>query len=148
MNKSISVLFFFFPFLSFAQVSFNFGDAELEASLEEININAEADLGAFQVEMQGSYDISDNEWDYLAVELEMEPAEIYLTLELGELSGNSIEEVGAVYTTYKGEGWGVIAKELGIKPGSDAFHALKNNAKGKSDKGNKGNKDNKGKGNK
>jgi hypothetical protein len=29
------------------------------------------------------------------------------------------------YQASKGKGWGVIAKELGIKPGSPAFHALK-----------------------
>jgi hypothetical protein len=28
-------------------------------------------------------------------------------------------------TTKKGQGWGVIAKSLGIKPGSPEFHALK-----------------------
>ena len=30
------------------------------------------------------------------------------------------------YQAHKGKGWGVIAKELGIKPGSREFHALKN----------------------
>jgi hypothetical protein len=30
-----------------------------------------------------------------------------------------------VYKQSKGKGWGVIAKELGIKPGSPEFHALK-----------------------
>ena len=29
------------------------------------------------------------------------------------------------YRNNKGQGWGVIAKNLGIKPGSDEFHALK-----------------------
>jgi hypothetical protein len=30
------------------------------------------------------------------------------------------------YKTSKGKGWGVIAKSLGIKPGSAEFQALKN----------------------
>jgi hypothetical protein len=29
------------------------------------------------------------------------------------------------YKAHKGQGWGVIAKNLGIKPGSKEFHALK-----------------------
>jgi hypothetical protein len=29
------------------------------------------------------------------------------------------------YQVHKGKGWGVIAKNLGIKPGSKEFHALK-----------------------
>jgi hypothetical protein len=36
------------------------------------------------------------------------------------------ETVVQTYQTHKGKGWGVIAKELGIKPGSREFHALKN----------------------
>jgi hypothetical protein len=35
------------------------------------------------------------------------------------------EVVMATYESHKGKGWGVIAKELGIKPGSAEFHALK-----------------------
>jgi len=30
-----------------------------------------------------------------------------------------------LYQGRKGNGWGVLAKQLGIKPGSDAFKALK-----------------------
>ena len=30
------------------------------------------------------------------------------------------------YGAKKGQGWGAIAKDLGIKPGSAEFHALKN----------------------
>jgi hypothetical protein len=30
------------------------------------------------------------------------------------------------YRSSKGKGWGVLAKSLGIKPGSKEFHALKN----------------------
>jgi hypothetical protein len=30
-----------------------------------------------------------------------------------------------VYKKNRGKGWGVIAKSLGIKPGSPEFHALK-----------------------
>jgi hypothetical protein len=35
------------------------------------------------------------------------------------------ETVLHVYQANRGKGWGVIAKSLGIKPGSREFHALK-----------------------
>ena len=35
------------------------------------------------------------------------------------------EHVVDQYRKNKGQGWGVIAKSLGIKPGSAEFHALK-----------------------
>jgi len=36
-----------------------------------------------------------------------------------------MEAVLSVYHYHAGKGWGAIARELGIKPGSSQFHALK-----------------------
>ncbi|HEX9934232.1 MAG TPA: hypothetical protein VGB38_03460, partial [bacterium] len=59
------------------------------------------------------------------------------------------ERVMDEYKSGKGKGWGVIAKSLGIKPGSDEFHALKREQDfyDVSDKG-KGKEKSKGKGKK
>ena len=66
------------------------------------------------------------------------------------LSHRSWDEVLREYKENYGKGWGVIAKNLGIKPGSREFHELKDDdsgmialAKGKKGKGykEKGNKD-------
>ena len=73
----------------------------------------------------------------------MEPAEIYLSLELSKISGQSIDQVVEIYKVDKDKGWGFIAKQLGIKPGSPEFHNLKENTKNKSTKGKS--KNNKGK---
>jgi hypothetical protein len=59
----------------------------------------------------------------------MDPADVFMTLELGVLTGKPFEEIANVYKVKKDKGWGVIAKELGIKPGSPEFHQLKNKAK-------------------
>ena len=74
----------------------------------------------------------------------MVAGEIYLALEISNLSGTSIDEIIALYSENKGKGWGYIAKQAGIKPGSDEFHRLKNNA---SDKKNKSKGNSQGKGN-
>jgi hypothetical protein len=58
----------------------------------------------------------------------MEPADIYMTVELAMISGTPVDRVVEIYRVNQGKGWGVIAKQLGIKPGSAAFKALKNKA--------------------
>jgi len=54
---------------------------------------------------------------------------VYMALEVGSITGKPVVEIANVYSVKKDKGWGVIAKELGIKPGSPEFHRLKNNAK-------------------
>ena len=121
---------------------YNTGDDELNKSLLTIDANATLDFGDFKVDISGSYDITEKKLDYLSVEIEMSAGDIYMTVELAKITEKSVDEVVTVYTQNKNKGWGVIAKELGIKPGSPEFHALKGNVK---DKGNKKQKD-KGKG--
>jgi len=124
---------------------FNTGSIEFDTDLKTINVEANADFGSFKTTLGGTYNISDKKIEELHGNLNMEPAEIYLALELGKQTGKSVDEVITVYKKNKGKGWGEIAKQLGIKPGSAEFHALKNSAKGKALKG-KGH--NKGKGSK
>ena len=146
--KRLNILFLtlLLSVISNAQVIFNTGNAELDADLDKINANAKLDFGAFKTNMELSYNISDNKIDYLSISVKMEPAEIYLTLELSKLSGNSIDQVVEIYEVNKNKGWGFIAKEFGIKPGSPEFHRLKENTKNKGAKGK--NKKDKGKPNK
>jgi hypothetical protein len=54
-----------------------------------------------------------------------DPAHAYMALRLGELSHLPPERVMEEYNRNKGKGWGVMAKNLGIKPGSAEFKALK-----------------------
>ncbi len=125
----------FLSVISNAQVPFNTGNAELDADLSKINANAELDFGTFKTDLKLSYNISDKKIDYLSISVKMEPAEIYLSLELSKLSGRSVDEVVEIYKVHKDKGWGYIAKQLGIKPGSAEFHKLKENTKNKEAKG-------------
>jgi hypothetical protein len=54
------------------------------------------------------------------------PADAFMVLQLAQMLGLSHERVLRTYNANQGKGWGVISKELGIKPGSAEFHALKN----------------------
>jgi len=121
---------------------YNTGDEELDKSLLSIDANASLNFGDFKVDISGSYDITEKKLDYLSVEIGMKAGDIYLTVELAKITEKSVDEVVTVYTANKNKGWGVIAKELGIKPGSPEFHALKGKTKEKG----KGNSKSKGKG--
>ena len=98
--------------------------ADLESFLGEIDLRASADLGAFRAELNACFDVSSGEVDGL-FEIFTRPADIYITLRIGELSGIPTDRVVNEYRNNKSHGWGVIAKNLGIKPGSAEFHALK-----------------------
>lgn len=144
MRKAVILLLtLLFTIISNAQVLFNTGSAEMDADLGKINADANLDFGAFKTNLTLSYDISEKKIDYLNISVKMEPAEIYFALELSKLSGRSIDQVVEIYEVNKDKGWGFIAKQLGIKPGSPEFHNLKENTKNKGAKG-KG-KNNKGK---
>lgn len=53
------------------------------------------------------------------------PADAYMILRLSELSGRPPEYVLKQYQAKKHKGWGVLAQDIGIKPGSSEFKALK-----------------------
>jgi hypothetical protein len=53
------------------------------------------------------------------------PADAYIVLRLGEMSGRPTGYVFEKYKHNKGTGWDAVASSLGIKPGSGEFYALK-----------------------
>lgn len=54
------------------------------------------------------------------------PGDAFMVLQLARMLGLPYERVLHTYNADRGRGWGNIAKDLGIKPGSAEFHALKN----------------------
>jgi hypothetical protein len=97
---------------------------ELDSFLGEIDVRASVDIGAFRADLSATFGVSSGEVDGL-FEIFDRPADVYITLRIGELSHVPIKRVVDQYRGNKGQGWGVIAKNLGIKPGSAEFHALK-----------------------
>lgn len=111
------------------------GDTELDASLSEMNANAKLDLSLFKKNLNLEFGISVGKVDVMLTT--MQPADVYMCCEVGKIASKPVETVAQSYEKNKGKGWGVIAKEMGIKPGSKEFHELKNKAKNKKDKGKK-----------
>lgn len=96
----------------------------LDAFHGEINIRAQADLGAFKADLGATFGLPAPRIDSL-FDLLPSPADVYMTLRVGEVSHQPIDRVVEEFKRNRGQGWGVIAKNLGIKPGSPEFHALK-----------------------
>jgi hypothetical protein len=93
--------------------------------MKDFSIKAEADSSGFKARLSTRFKIGNTEINAILSNVD-NSADAYMVLRLGEMSGQPAEEVIKRYKSGKGKGWGVLAKSLGIKPGSQEFHALKN----------------------
>jgi len=98
--------------------------AGLDDFLANVNIQARADLPGFSAKISTQFGVPLPKVQAV-VQTVREPADAFMVFQLGQMSGKQPERVMEVYGPGKGKGWGVIAKELGIKPGSAEFHKLK-----------------------
>jgi len=94
------------------------------AWMSNFNIQAQADPSGFRAKIGARFNIGDAQITTVLSNFP-EPADAYVALRLGEMSGRPIDVVTERYQKNKGQGWGALAKSLGIKPGSPEFHALK-----------------------
>ncbi|MFC1891333.1 hypothetical protein ACFLZT_02970 [Thermodesulfobacteriota bacterium] len=103
------------------------GDATLDSTLGNLNIQTQGkNLSDFISNLSLSYKIPKIEIENLLFKVKMPPADVYMAVGLAKISNKPVDEVVNEYKTNKGKGWGVIAKQLGIKPGSRDFKTLKN----------------------
>ena len=130
-------------FGAFAQVKYNTGSIEFDKDLGIINANAKLDLKTFKIDVSTSHNIPIPKIEEMLQV--MEPAEVVLATDIAQISQKPIDEVVTSYKKNKEKGWGVVAKEMGIKPGSPEFHELKGKTKKQKEKGKKGKKEEKGK---
>jgi len=92
--------------------------------VDDFNIRAQADPSGFRAQLATRFHIGDAQISAVLGNV-ASPADAYIVFRLGEMSGYPTDRVMREYQSGKGKGWGVIAKSLGIKPGSKEFHALK-----------------------
>jgi hypothetical protein len=92
--------------------------------IKDLNIQAKADLSGFKATLGARFNIGDTQINAVLSNV-TDPADAYMVLRLGEMSSKPPEYVIEKYKSGKGKGWGVLAKSLGIKPGSKEFMALK-----------------------
>jgi hypothetical protein len=98
--------------------------ASLDSFLGSVNAQARVDLPGFHATVSAQFGVPIPQVQAV-LHTVGSPADAFMVFQLGQMSHRSPETVVQTYQTHKGKGWGVIAKELGIKPGSREFHALK-----------------------
>ena len=98
--------------------------ADINAVIEDLDVSASVDIGAFKAELGARFGASDSQVEVVVHSVER-PGDAAIVFWLGEQTRKPLSAVLDVYRKQKNNGWGAIAKSLGIKPGSPAFHALK-----------------------
>jgi hypothetical protein len=96
----------------------------LDSFLSNLNIQARADMQGFSVKLSAQFGVPLPQVQAV-ITTASAPADAFMCFQLGYMTQTSYEKVVQVYQGNRGKGWGVIAKSLGIKPGSPEFHALK-----------------------
>ena len=106
--------------------------------LDNMNVKAEADKSGFRYRLSTRFKVGDADIKTVLSNVDR-PSDAYMIFRLGEMSHRPYREVIKAYKSNRGKGWGVIAKNMGIKPGSSEFHALKRghdlDSRGKDHKG-------------
>lgn len=98
--------------------------ADLDGYLTRLDLHASTDLGAFRADLGAHFGASGSEVD-LVLRSVNHPGEAAVCFWLRQHSRQPLEVVLRHYRERRGQGWGELAKSLGIKPGSAEFHALK-----------------------
>ncbi|UCG78473.1 MAG: hypothetical protein JSV21_01160 [Nitrospirota bacterium] len=97
---------------------------ELDDFVNNLNIEARADRDGFRMRLSTEFGIASQRVGVVIGDVGS-PGDAYMCLRVAKVLNMSHERVIAEFRKNKGKGWGVIAKNLGIKPGSREFHALK-----------------------
>lgn len=112
-------------FLLLAQLAFSAQSYARDFDwLRNLSIEAQADPSGFVARLSTRFHIGGAQVQAVIDNIGSQ-ADAYMVLRLAEMSHRPVSVVSEQYRRYRRHGWGVIARHLGIKPGSRAFHALK-----------------------
>jgi hypothetical protein len=99
-------------------------EEELIEFLEEINELEALDHMGLLTRLSETFDVEVEELEALIAE-GYSPGELWLALEVSQVSGIALADALLLTEGSEGHGWGVLSKTLGIDPGSAEFHELK-----------------------
>lgn len=98
--------------------------ADLNGFLRNVNNQALTDIRNFNDMLSRQFGIPVPDVEAI-VRSVPDPADAFMIFQLGEMAHVAPAVVLQKYQRNKGQGWGRLAQDLGIKPGSPEFHALK-----------------------
>jgi hypothetical protein len=120
MKKTALTVVVLFLITCFAALAY----ADLAHFLSELNAQAQEDLNGYTEKLGNQFGVASQQVRDIINAVDY-PADAFMVLQLGQMTNKQPETVLETYKNNQGKGWGVIAQELGIKPGSAEFHALK-----------------------
>lgn len=98
--------------------------ADLISFLQSVNKQAISDVRNFNDKLSKQFGIPTPNVDAI-VKAVPNPEDAFMILQLSQMAHVEPEVVMEKYQRSKGQGWGRVAQDIGIKPGSPEFHALK-----------------------
>ncbi len=101
------------------------GDAWVDATLDDVNRYGLRYHDAFADEMVRYYAAPRDLVTDLLVRQRWAPGDVYYACALARILGRPCRYVVDEWNRDHDQGWGAVAKRLGIKPGSPEFHRLK-----------------------
>jgi hypothetical protein len=122
----------------------NTGDKDLDVVLTNLNGEAGVHVDAFVSELSISYTVPKVQIEDLVYKMRMPFGDVFVSVWLASSMRKPLSAVVKEYEANRDKGWGVMAKNLGIKPGSDAFHSLKKDTSVELDLAQKRNKEKRG----
>ena len=101
------------------------GDVWVDSQLDDVNRYGSRYRQPFIDEMVRYYGAPRDLVSTLLVERNWAPGDVYYACAIAQILGRPCRHVADVWERDHGQGWGNVAKQLGIKPGSAEFHRLK-----------------------
>ncbi|MGH8072679.1 MAG: hypothetical protein ACREO4_01225 [Lysobacter sp.] len=101
------------------------GDVWIDTQLNDVNRYGSRYRQPFVDEMVRYYGAPRDLVSSLLVERNWAPGDVYYACAIAQILGRPCRYVVDVWDRDHGQGWGNVAKQLGIKPGSAEFHRLK-----------------------
>jgi hypothetical protein len=108
-------------------IGYNFrsGDLWVDSQLGYFSDYGRRDRDYFVDDLVNSYGAPRYLVNELLDKRRWDPGDVYYAAALAYSARRPLVDVTREYENSKGQGWGVVAQRMGIKPGSAEFHALK-----------------------
>ena len=106
------------------------GDRKLDSLLGKIDEQAKADPDGFIRQLSQKHNIPEEEIRQAKERYNLSYGDTYMATSLSRISKRRIGVVAEEYKQNQGKGWGVMAMNMGIKPGSPEFKQMKADARG------------------
>lgn len=120
MKRTLIRFFFAVALVSLSSIAV----ADLGSFMQDVNRQALSDIRNFNNKLSSQFGIPVPNVDAI-VKAVPNPADAFMILQLSQMAHVAPEVVLQKYQRDKHQGWGRMAQDLGIKPGSPEFHALK-----------------------